>query len=180
MKKTKSVLERREIDIMIGRAGNLRDKALLAFLYLTGARISEVVRSVRKGDFRYEEPFLLVKLKTLKNPRQPFRILGLSVNDPYTRIVMQYLREVKENDHLWPYSRQYVWKLLKKLGGRDVHPHVFRHTRLTHCVLIGDMNEFDLARFAGWSSPTPAMTYVHMKYRDILPKIERMAEKSRE
>jgi len=93
---------------------------------------------------------------------------------------MQYLREVEGNDYLWPYSRQYAWKLLKKLGGKDIHPHVFRHTRLTHCVLIGDMNEFELVSFAGWSNPAPASTYVHMKYKDLLPKIEKMARENRE
>jgi len=178
LKKEKETLTRKEIDFMIRHAKKLRDKAFVAFLYLTGARISEVVRSVKKEDFRKEGDFLLVRIKTLKNRRQPMRILGMPLEDPYTRIVLQYVTKAPDGP-LWNFSRQYAWRLLKSLGGEKVHPHIFRHTRLTHCVVYGNMHEFDLMRFAGWSNIKPAYTYVHMSWRDLLGKIKKTSEEIR-
>jgi len=50
MKKAERALTRREVEEMVERAESLRDKALIAFLYLTGARISEALE-VRAEDF---------------------------------------------------------------------------------------------------------------------------------
>ena len=172
--KSRDPLEPEKIDEMIRRAKRLRDKAFIAFLYMTGARISEVVRLITKRDFKVEDGYLVVKVKTEKNRKQAFRFVPLPLKSRYTMLVRRYLNSVENYDvPLWSFSRQYALKLLKKLGGKDVFPHLFRHTRLTHLVEYGDMNEFELTSIAGWSDPRPAKDYVHLRWKPYAPKVDR-------
>ena len=97
MKKAERALTRREVEEMVERAESLRDKALIAFLYLTGARISEALE-VRAEDFRREGDWILVSVITLKKRRgeRPRRLIPLPVGDPLTKTVMAWVEKVGE------------------------------------------------------------------------------------
>lgn len=170
--KTREPIPQDNIQGMIRRAGKLRDKAFIAFLYMAAARVSEVVRIISRKHFKVEDEYLLVKIPTLKNRREAYRIIPMPLKNKYTRLIRRYLEECEE-DVLWGFSRQYALKLLKKLGGEDVFPHLFRHTRLTQLVEYGDMNEFELTAYAGWTDPRPAKDYIHLKWRPLAVKVRK-------
>jgi len=168
MPRKSRALSREEIRRIIERAERLRDKAFIAFLYMSGARVGEVCRRLRREDFHVERGFLVVELPTEKNREVPVRMVAMPLADSFTQIVLRYLKTLKPGELCWGFSQQYARKLLHRLGG--IYPHLLRHSRLTHLVVEQDFNEFDLMRFAGWSDTRPARKYVHLRWRDYARK----------
>ena len=173
----KRALSRSEVEAMVSRAERLRDKAFIAFLYLSAARVGEVCRRLRREDFWVEDSFLLVNLPTEKNRDVDERLVPMPLWDPLTQVVIRYLETLRPDEVCWPFSQQYARKLVKKLGGPEVHPHLLRHTRLTHVVREYRLNEFDLMKLAGWSDPRPAKKYVHLMWQDYAVKMRRDKER---
>jgi len=174
------VLSRSEIKEMISRAKKLRDKAFIAFLYLSGARVGEVCRRIRRRDFWIEGPFLVVQIVTEKirrtkkgkRKRTSKRNIPIPLDDPLTHVILRYLKEIGPDDVCWPFSQQYARRLVKKLGGPHVYPHLFRHSRITHLIVDYGFNQFDLKRFAGWSDIRPIKFYEHLMWQDYASKLQ--------
>lgn len=118
-----------------------RDKALLALLYLTAGRISEVLK-LRKSQFDSEtdKDFIIIRdmkvvkrrKKTLKKHGVPLREVPLPLNGklaPFTRLVMEYLKLVKDNTMLFPshkkerehMSRIRAWQIVNGITGQWCH-----------------------------------------------------------
>ena len=169
----KRALSRSEVEAMVSRAERLRDKAFIAFLYLSAARVGEVCRRLRREDFWVEDSFLLVKLPTEKNRDVDKRLVPMPLWDPLTQVVLRYLETLRPDEVCWPFSQQYARKLVKKLGGPHVHPHLFRHSRVTHLIVEYGLNQFELKRFAGWSDVRPVKFYEHLIWRDYAPKLDK-------
>ena len=66
-----------------------------------------------------------------------------------------------------------IKKYATKAGVKKrVHPHLFRHSRLTHLAKMPYINEMDLRIIAGWTrdSAMPAV-YLHLSGRDVDRKL---------
>ena len=125
----------------------IRDKVMMELLYGTGIRVSELI-DMKTLDVNSEMGFISVMGKGQKE-----RII------PITDYVAGLLREYIENtriellksndiDALFitnrgkPFSRQGVWKMIKKYGQmsgvlKNITPHTFRHTFATHLIENG-------------------------------------------
>lgn len=169
--------------------------ALSAFMYLTGARISEALAMKVSHIEEQENGVYIVNLKTLKSKIYPLRRLPISPaksDKPFYRIFKNYLDSIGESDEgdfLFPFSSRYVVNnLLKKVYTDNIlhldhinkkwierpyrmHPHYFRHCRLSHLASVFGFGEIELMKFAGWSSTRPAIFYVKISYKDILNKM---------
>lgn len=126
----------------------LRDRALLALMYATGCRASEVC-SITMRDIQLEEGFCRCKGKGNKE-----RLVSLN---PVARAAVEaYLEHerplmAKENEQSSPLlvsrggkslSRITVWKLVKRYaarvgGSREISPHTLRHSFATHMLARG-------------------------------------------
>jgi integrase/recombinase XerD len=123
----------------------LRDKALIEVLYATGLRVSELI-ALRAGDLNLEDGYLTCIGKGDKQRMVP---LGQEA----VAWVRQYVRDgrtalVRKTASPWlfvnardggPLSRVGFWKVLKAYGqragiGRDLSPHVLRHSFATHLL----------------------------------------------
>lgn len=146
-------MTREEVEEMIKKVDQissnpLRDKALLATLYLTGARISEVL-NLRKEDLWIDERKKMVffRMRPQKrrdtSPLKHHHILGLSINAPF----MNYILELADimpsrdswlfhGDYVYPISRVTAWRIIKKLNP-NTFPHFFRHTRASILAEMG-------------------------------------------
>ena len=175
-------LSREEVRRIVNALDSTRDKALVAFLYLTGARISEALQ-VRAEDFQLKDEWLLVRLITLKKRRRkkdgykpkPPRIVPIPLKDPLSRHVLAWVRQVGEG-RLWPFTRRWALEIVKRGARRAgirrrVWLHLLRHSRLTELVAEYDYGEFQLMRFTGWSDARPADTYIKLKWRDLAKKL---------
>jgi site-specific recombinase XerD len=94
-----------------------------ALLYLTGARVSEITQ-LRKSDFAYVKDnsgreVLTVKLPTLKNQREKYRILPLVKVEPYTEmieVIEKYLEHLNPYHHIFKSRhRMTMSRKLKKI-----------------------------------------------------------------
>lgn len=166
----------------------VRDKALLEFMYGTGARVTEVVR------LRFEDVNLRMGFVTLKDANDESRIVPLG---RYARAAMQkYFDEVydlmKNAEHTdedfvfinfrgEPLTRQGIWKILKDYGamigaGSRMTPQILRDTFAVHILQNGgDLKTLqELMGFEDMSVGIAylAVTNIHVKdvYRRTHPR----------
>jgi integrase len=141
-------------------------KALIAFLYLYGCRITEAL-NLRKRNLTMENGYIIAEIGVLKRrdkQKGPYEnmphLIHISIKAPFVeKVLIPYLYTKTESDmKLFPYSRQLVWFRLKELN-QLVCPHVFRHDRLMKLALKG-ATEAALMDWAGWSDSRPASTYI--------------------
>lgn len=125
-----------------------RDQAILAMLYATGARVSEVA-GMKTGDLNLEDRYIKVKGKGNKERLTPFSVSAADILKRYLgRLRPRLVGHGSDPGSLFltrkglPMSRVDLWKIVKKyarrLGvGPDVHPHTLRHSFATHLLANG-------------------------------------------
>lgn len=125
----------------------MRDKVMMELLYGTGIRVSELI-DMKTLDVNYEMGFISVMGKGQKE-----RIIPIT--DYVSRLLREYIENTRiellksnDTDALFitnrgkPFSRQGVWKMIKKYGQmsgvlKNITPHTFRHTFATHLIENG-------------------------------------------
>jgi integrase len=148
-----------------------RDAALLALLYVSGARISEIVRSLRPSDIEFtvikNRKVMTITLKNLKNRTRKIKKLPIPLDreGDFTDIIKSYIETRPRSEHLFGISTQRARTILWK---KTLTPHFVRHIRLTHLVTMYDFNEQLLIRFAGWTDGRPSKNYMELRVTDLL------------
>jgi len=128
---------------------SLRDRALLEFLYATGARISEAC-GLSLGDIDRDNRLVRVFGKGAKERIVPFGRLAAAAMDDWLAGGRQHLeptRWARRGDQEAVFlntrgsrlSRQAAWAIVKKYGERvglvaQLSPHVLRHSCATHLL----------------------------------------------
>ena len=146
MKDPKGYLTREQVEKLIDAAENLRDKLILLLMYRCGRRVSEVLL-LTKDDILWEDKkiiFTILKRKRPVKELKPVDDYTLKLLDLYVNhnIRMKGIRK-KSGDRLFPVTRQYVFKMVRKLGekvgitrvgNKKLHPHHLRHSFAVHAV----------------------------------------------
>ena len=151
----------------------LRDRALLALLYATGCRASEIT-TLRLRDVQLDEGYCRCTGKGDKE-----RIVSLN---PVARSALEaYLNHsraelVRLNDLDWLFvtksgnrlSRIMIWKLVKKYAARigcsrKVSPHTLRHSFATH-MLAGGAEIRALQEMLGHASISTTQIYTQVEH----------------
>lgn len=163
-----------DIKTMAEQIEDLRVRALFIIGYLTGGRVSEIVRAVRKKNINFIErddrKIMLITMPNLKHRERHVKDIPI----PFDRepellnMFMEYLGTLGGEDYLFDIGRNQAYKLLQKYVG--CNPHYLRHIRATHLVVYYDFNEHLLMQYMGWSDTRPAKAYVELKWNDILQK----------
>lgn len=127
----------------------LRDRALMEFMYGTGARVTEVVR------LRYSDINLRMNFATIMEYNSESRIvpIGRYAHEALTEYIEKAFPEIKgrpiePDDYLFlnqmgkPLTRQGIWKILKdygtKIGAEDrMTPQVLRDSFAVHILQNG-------------------------------------------
>lgn len=181
-------IPRAYIEKLIKKTPELRVKALVALLYLTGKRIGELLPTQpsdykRRKYLRREMLYVHVQLEkkgTVRHPtekhphpklRPPqFADIPIIMRDPFTKHILNWLDFRKEHPHRHLFgfgTRQRAWQILTTLD-KDIWVHWFRHMRFSH--LSETMNPYELKDFADFETLEPAVSYVHTK--NVVNKIE--------
>ena len=175
----------REDDVkqLLTACNNQRDRALIMLLWDSAARIGELLSlNIRNVELDRYGAIIIVNGKT------GMRRLRLVVAVPDIQLLLnQHPQRDDPDAPLFVTSRKYddaprrldvrtVQNLLNALSEhadikKNVHPHAFRHGRLTELVKRG-FRESELRIIAGWEddSKMPA-TYIHLSGEDVEKKM---------
>ena len=170
-KKVKNILKREdlltidEINLLIETTASPRYKALIAFLFESGARISEAL-AVKVSDIQETDKGMIISVPQTKTDNQPRRALFL-FSAQYIRNLITY-STLSKDDLLFPITRDGAQKAFIKIGKKagikkNVSPHKFRHAQATEMVLRG-YQETLIRKKLGWS-PTSDMI---ARYQNII------------
>lgn len=147
MKDKKGYLTEEQVNAILNSATNIRDRLILQLLYRCGRRVSEVLM-LTEDDIFWDDKQIIFNILKRKKPVKEIKI----VDDDTFELLRTYAKE-KDNirglrkkpteNRLFPISRQYVYKLIRKLGkgvgiervgNKWLHPHHLRHSFAVHQV----------------------------------------------
>lgn len=116
-----------------------RDRALIALLYLTGGRISEVLRLEKKQvDVESDDEFVILHDFRISKRRKDAIMVDhglprMGSLAPFTQIVLDYLKRMpRKQEKLFPISRQRAWQIVSHMTGKWCH--YYRSQRLSYLV----------------------------------------------
>lgn len=135
---------------------------LVAFLWLFGCRLNEVLR-LRRIDIRIEGAYLIVEMPRSKQRSERENeiphILKVLVLAPFVQeFILPYIETREPSDSLFTWSPQWVRKWVRKANPM-VSPHWFRKSRLSQ-LAIAEATDSQLTAWAGWKTSAPAKHYI--------------------
>lgn len=173
----KDILTKEEIESFLNCCPSNRDRALFWMLYEGAFRVSEIGQ-LKFKDVKITEKFLRV---TTDGKTGKIRYIPLILSrQHYVKWVNEYPNPITPDSYVFldqygkQISRAAIAKQMKIIGKKagiekKLHPHLFRHSRITH-LLQGDypMPESHLKLLA-WGSVSTNMlsTYQHLTSTDI-------------
>ena len=167
-----NLLYQEDIEKLIDAAQSVRDKAILAVLWDTGMRVGELINlTTRDADFKGNVGHIQISVSKTKARRVPILFAA-----PYIATYLETRKRAKSDEPLFvAESGSYrfdenhnkivrlkgtqittaaVSKMLKvtaKKAGidKEIHPHLFRHSRATD--LVGKLTPTQMRVLFGWS-----------------------------
>ncbi len=172
-----TMLTEEDVVKMIEAADNSRDKAFIAMLWETGARIGELIDMKIKSveDYQYGK-------KVVLRGKTGARKISIIFSVPYVQAwIASHPHKNDPDAPLWVnigtkgngkkvgYAalNHMLRRVAEKAGiNKPINPHHFRHSRATY--LANTFTEAQLCQWFGWvqGSRIPA-TYVHLSGRDL-------------
>lgn len=164
---------------------NLRDSALLALLYATGMRVTEVV-SLQIDDLDLEEAVLRSPGKDGYNRQLPFDEKTEEVLSSYLVEGRPFLAKDKEERALFlnhrgqQLTRQGLWLIIKAYAKRanlsgEVTPHTLRHSFAAHKLESGT-NLRDIQQLLGHANISTTQIYTQITNNENLDGHENIDE----
>lgn len=168
-----------EIKKMILAANNPRDRTLVECLSESGCRISELL-TLQLKNVKFDKYGAVIQV-TGKTGGRRVRLVSSVPSltrwlefHPFKDNPEAYLFAKKRSESdgralpfRYEYALRVIKNLAKKVGIRkNVHPHLFRHSRAT--VLASKLTEAQMKEYFGWTQGSSmAATYVHLSGRDV-------------
>jgi integrase/recombinase XerD len=173
MKDLKGYLSEGQVASLIDSASNLRDRLILQVMYRCGRRVSEVLM-MTKDDILWDEDKIIFNILKRKKPVKEMK----PVDGETMALLRQYvespdisgLRKRMDGDLLFPVSRQYVFKLIRKLGKqvgieyvgkKRLHCHHLRHSFAVHQVRTNVKTAEDLRKLQMYMAHANISTTSH-------------------
>jgi len=160
MKDLRGYLTEEQVNKILEATENLRDRLILQLMYRCGRRVSEVL-ALRKEDIIWEENKIIFTILKRKRPVKELKpvdsgtmkLLRLYISE---EVEMKGVRKrISDDGRLFPVTRQYVFKMLRKVakkvgieyvGSTKIHPHHLRHSFAIHQVRTNVKTAEDLRK----------------------------------
>ncbi len=141
-------LTREEVE-KLADVSNIRDKAIIMFLFDSGARIEEAL-NIRIKDLTKTEDTYKVRITVSKT--KP-RTIHLPICSKYLELWLQEYQDKTDEDFLFPINynslRIMLHRKSKILSNKTVTPHILRHSSATYYA--NHLSHFQLCYRYGWS-----------------------------
>jgi len=180
---TDRLLTRTDVQRLVDACDRPRDRALLMLLWDSGARISEIV-TLDIGHVEFDR-YGAVVIVNGKTGRRRVRLISAAPElqtwlnqhplktDAAAPLFTTYNRYAAGTKRLAVHTIQNTLKTIARRAGvtKPVHPHAFRHARLTDLAKQG-FSEMELRIIAGWekNSAMPEV-YIHLSGGDVERKM---------
>jgi len=158
-------IEETECAYLINSMPSFQLKAIIATLYVTGARISEILaltpRDIRVNRKEKLIEINIISLKRKEKEEKPFptaRPLSFNKDTPFIKLLTNYVKDHKTQDKLFYISREMVWYHIKK-ASESCSPHIFRHSRLQKLADLG-ATAHQIRMFAGHKKLGSSISYI--------------------
>lgn len=151
-----------------------RDRALLALLYATGCRVSEIC-GLQLSDVNLIDGFCRCTGKGNKQRMVSLNPVATRAVDVWIRGERQQLIQKFGRDECWLFlsrsgrkvARESIWSLIRRYAARsgcgDVSPHTLRHSFATH-LLAGGADIRALQEMLGHASIRTTQVYTHVEH----------------
>ena len=166
-----------EFNKLFNATDDIQERLLIGLLYESGARIGEILSlQIKNVSFNNYGAKLVVKGKTgqrvipivwFANLLRQFIEAHPFKNDPEAFLFYRENKAKKQIPLKYDVFAKKLKNLCKKVGiNKRIHPHLFRHTRLTE--LAKELPEQILKQIAGWVPDSKmAQTYLHLSLKDV-------------
>ena len=142
---------------MIVNSRTLEMQALIAMLYLSGARVSEILR-LTPADVNVFESEIMIFMPTLKKRDIVKRPIFFKRDAPFLDYFVKFFEERKEQSSLFWITRQRSNYYIKKVNTM-ISAHAFRHNRAQRFA-DGGAPSSQIKAWMGWSGWTTAEHYI--------------------
>lgn len=170
-KKLPVVLSPQQVISIIQHTKNLKHRAILALIYSSGLRISELL-NLKITHFNIERKQLLIKSGKGRKDRY------VTLAESFYPLLNNYLVTYKPQTYFVegskgkPYTASSIRKFLSrscKAAGikKRVTPHVLRHSYATH-LLENGVGLRHIQELLGHAKPETTMIYTHVARKDLL------------
>jgi hypothetical protein len=178
-------LTQEQISIKINSIPELKWRAFFSTLYLTGCRIRELTpykkrgyKGLTKGQIELKQlgdkSFLVLKnVPILKRRIHIFKNIPLPLHceSGIVKNLQDYVNTLQDDEVLFPFYRQLIYRNCAKYLGKEIFPHLIRHFRASILVADYGFQEHELVHFIGWNDSRMASTYVHLNWESIAKKM---------
>lgn len=158
-KKIKDILTRREVNSIISKTDNIRNKAIVALLFVSGCRVSELVSLDRDNisDAKNEENNV-IGVKIHIEDAKEYKDRMIYVTERYFKYVRNYLESrndtkkalfISNRDNRLGVSS--IQKFLENIDyiNKDITPHMFRRSCATYLYNKGGMTPTEIKDHLG-------------------------------
>ena len=173
-KKLPIVLSQEEVQRMFNVCENLKHKVILALLYSTGLRVSELINLKWKHIDRSRMIINIIQAKGNKDRQVPLSAALIPLLENYYKTYKSV--EYVLNGQFTPqYSERSVGEVIKQLASKAginkrVYTHLMRHCAFTHMVEMGTDIKL-IQKVAGHANVKTTDIYTHISH-NIVSKIQ--------
>ena len=168
-------------------------RALVAFLFETGGRASEIL-TLKHNQIDTQDPEILMvrRMKVLKHRKDMDRTFPIWRQDPLVAPMLEYINQRPRDSPIFPFSYSKLYKIIRdlqkplfeqkqgvKLGERGEgvvkhgpwYPHRFRAERASQLVVEKNFSVFELMKWFGWTRSDTPTFYVGLNEKVMRNKI---------
>jgi len=186
-RKLPEVLNPNEVELLLNQPDTtkpmgIRDKAILEFMYSTGARVSEII-NLQESDIFFEEGIVRILGKRQKVRMVPIGLHAIQHVSYYLNVARPRIAKQRAaggtvfiNNRGTSLSRMGIWKILQRYAKeaeieKSISPHTLRHSFATH-LLEGGAHLRAVQEMLGHADISTTQIYTHID-REYLLEVHR-------